>query len=51
MKKEPCAACHGTNIAPGVQAKLAELYPNDQATGFKPGELRGAILISSRTKR
>jgi len=51
MKKEPCTACHGTNIAPEVQAKLAELYPNDQATGFKPGELRGAILISSRTKR
>lgn len=51
MKKEPCTACHGTNIAPEVKAKLAELYPNDQATGFKPGELRGAILISSRPKR
>lgn len=51
MKKEPCTACHGTNIAPEVEAKLAKLYPNDQATGFKPGELRGAILISSRPKR
>jgi hypothetical protein len=29
-----------------VKAKLNELYPNDQATGYKPGELRGAIVIS-----
>lgn len=46
MKEEPCAACHGTSIAPEVKDKLAELYPADKATGFKPGELRGAILVS-----
>lgn len=46
MKEQPCAACHGTNIAPDVRAKLAELYPQDKATGFKPGDLRGAIAIS-----
>ncbi len=46
MKEQPCAACHGTEIAPEVQAKLAELYPADKATGFKPGDLRGAILVS-----
>ena len=28
------------------QAKLAELYPADKATGFKPGDMRGAILVS-----
>lgn len=46
MKEQPCAACHGTSIAPDVKAKLAELYPDDKATGFKPGDLRGAIAIS-----
>ena len=46
MKEQPCAACHGTAIAPEVQARLAELYPADKATGFKPGDMRGAILVS-----
>lgn len=46
MKEQPCAACHGTAIAPEVKAKLAELYPADKATGFKPGDLRGAIAVS-----
>jgi len=46
MKEQPCAACHGTNIAPDVSERLAELYPFDRATGFKPGDLRGAIAIS-----
>ncbi|HQS71187.1 MAG: hypothetical protein B7Y36_16405 [Novosphingobium sp. 28-62-57] len=46
MKEQPCAACHGTNVAPQVQARIAELYPDDRATGFRPGELRGAIAIS-----
>nr|WP_302849111.1 DUF3365 domain-containing protein [Sphingobium sp. AS12] len=46
MKAQPCAACHGTSIAPEVRAKLAELYPLDKASGFKPGDLRGAIVIS-----
>lgn len=46
MKEQPCAACHGTEIAPNVRAKLDELYPADKATGFKPGDLRGAIAVS-----
>lgn len=46
MKEQPCAAYHGTNIAPDVSERLAELYPFDRATGFKPGDLRGAIAIS-----
>lgn len=43
---EPCLACHGTSIQPDVQARLAALYPHDQATGFKAGELRGAFSVS-----
>ncbi len=47
---EPCAQCHGTNVAPEVAAKIAALYPQDQATGFVPGELRGAVSITWPTQ-
>lgn len=42
-----CTACHGQpeQIAPDVQARLQQLYPQDQATGYAPGELRGALSI------
>ncbi|MGO9473894.1 MAG: DUF3365 domain-containing protein [Rhodomicrobium sp.] len=29
-----------------MKAKLAELYPNDQAIGFKVGDIRGAFTLS-----
>jgi hypothetical protein len=49
---EMCTQCHGRTIAPGVQAKLSDLYPQDHATGFLPGELRGAVSITwPATKR
>ena len=44
--EEGCLACHGDNIAAPVAAKLTELYPNDQARGFKAGELRGAFTLT-----
>lgn len=43
--QEPCLACHGvegTNVADETLAKLAELYPEDQARGYATGDLRGA---------
>jgi hypothetical protein len=43
---EPCAQCHGVTIAPEVAAKIAALYPQDRATGFAPGTLRGAVSIT-----
>jgi len=42
---KPCTVCHGETIAPPIQAKLKELYPNDKAVGFKVGDLRGAFSI------
>lgn len=36
-----CVACHGAELAPDLEAKLEELYPDDQATGYVPGDLRG----------
>lgn len=43
--QDVCMKCHGTNIAPDVQAKLNELYPNDKATGFSVGDIRGAFVV------
>ncbi|MFZ4789450.1 MAG: Tll0287-like domain-containing protein [Candidatus Competibacteraceae bacterium] len=41
-----CLNCHGETLSPEVAAKLKELYPNDQAHGFKEGDLRGAFTIA-----
>lgn len=43
-----CLACHGTaaQLAPGVADKLKVDYPHDQAIGYAPGQLRGAVVIS-----
>jgi len=43
---EMCATCHGSDIAPEVQAAVAEAYPEDAATGFRTGELRGAFTVT-----
>lgn len=42
-----CLQCHGAadKISPAVQAKLKELYPDDKATGYRAGEVRGAITL------
>lgn len=43
--QKACLACHGSDIAPEVAKKIATLYPNDQATDFKLGDIRGAFVI------
>ncbi|MEQ8410210.1 MAG: DUF3365 domain-containing protein [Erythrobacter sp.] len=46
MAEKPCSTCHGRDIDPDLQAHIESLYPGDTATGFAPGDLRGALLIS-----
>lgn len=41
-----CLACHGDNLAPDVQAKIDELYPHDEATGFGADQLRGVFWVA-----
>lgn len=41
-----CVTCHGEAIAPDLSAAIKKLYPDDQAVGFKLGELRGAFAIT-----
>lgn len=42
----PCLACHGQKLDPAVAARIRKLYPQDKATGFKTGDLRGAVTIT-----
>jgi Protein of unknown function (DUF3365) len=41
-----CLTCHGEDIQEPLKATLSELYPQDKATGFKAGDLRGAFTIT-----
>ena len=45
--QETCLTCHGdpAGLSPELKAKLATLYPNDQATGYKIGDIRGALTV------
>ena len=40
-----CLMCHGDNIAPPIAGRLASLYPDDRATGFLEGDLRGLVWV------
>jgi len=41
-----CMACHGETLAPDIAQKIETLYPNDNATGYKSGDIRGAFTIT-----
>ena len=47
---KPCLNCHGQNLKPAVTAALKDKYPDDAATGFKLGDLRGAFTLSKSVK-
>jgi hypothetical protein len=40
-----CLTCHGSTLPPAVAAAIARDYPQDAATGFEPGQLRGAVTV------
>ncbi|MBK5910978.1 hypothetical protein CCR85_05660 [Rhodothalassium salexigens] len=44
--KPLCLNCHGADLTPEVQAAIDETYPQDRATGFAVGDLRGAFTVS-----
>jgi len=48
--KEPCLACHGSDVKGELKSAIDQLYPHDQATGFKEGDLRGAFSITMDAK-
>ncbi len=44
MIQPVCLTCHGESLSPELQAALASRYPEDRATGYRVGELRGAFV-------
>jgi hypothetical protein len=45
LLKPLCLTCHGSNLLPEVTARIDELYPQDRATDFETGDLRGVFWI------
>ena len=43
-----CLICHGQaqDIPAALAEKIRQEYPNDQATGYSAGKLRGAVVIT-----
>lgn len=48
LLEQPCTICHGSAIAPELAATIADYYPDDQATGFAVGDLRGIFSVKKR---
>ena len=42
-----CLSCHGPadQFSPAVKSVLGQHYPNDRATGYSVGQIRGAISV------
>jgi hypothetical protein len=45
MMQSMCLTCHGESLQADIAAKISESYPEDQATGFKSGDLRGVFWV------
>jgi hypothetical protein len=43
-----CLKCHGSNIATPLAEKIKSLYPDDRATGFSKGDIRGAFSVTQK---
>jgi hypothetical protein len=40
-----CMSCHGPSVEPDLLAEIRALYPEDQATDFRVGEVRGLFWV------
>lgn len=40
-----CLTCHGDALEPELAARIASLYPQDRAVGFRAGDLRGVFWV------
>jgi len=41
-----CLSCHGDSLQPEVKKAIAERYPEDMATGYSLGKIRGAFSLT-----
>lgn len=46
-----CLTCHGENLSQPVQDTLSQYYPDDWATGYTLGQVRGAISLTKTLPR
>lgn len=46
-----CLTCHGAQVGEAVTTKVRALYPNDQATGFTLGDIRGAFTLKKQLNK
>jgi hypothetical protein len=44
-----CLTCHGKQLTPSLQQAIRAKYPNDAATGFNAGDIRGAVYVVRRS--
>jgi|GEM_PF-306491 len=42
---DTCLGCHGSDIDPVTLKRIRELYPDDDATGYTVGDIRGAFSL------
>lgn len=45
MVQPLCLTCHGSELAADIRLQIDELYPDDRATGFEAGDLRGVFWL------
>ena len=47
-----CLTCHGDqeSLKPELRKILTQRYPDDRATGYAPGDLRGAIRVAEHVR-
>jgi hypothetical protein len=43
-----CLTCHGSELTAETKAALKEYYPQDQATGYSLGQIRGAFSLTKK---
>ncbi len=43
--KNLCLNCHGPHVSGPVKTAVDDLYPTDQAVGYREGDLRGAFTL------
>jgi hypothetical protein len=46
INKQVCLKCHGDVQNKKLKAEIEKRYPNDKATHYKMGDLRGAVVVT-----
>jgi hypothetical protein len=46
INKGVCLKCHGDIQNKDLKRAISERYPDDKATGYKMGDLRGAVVVT-----